>query len=577
MGPYELGEGIGSGGMGSVFRAVDTRTGQAVAVKVLNAVEPAARKRLAMEAGVLSRLRHRNVVSLLEAGEEGGRPFLALELIQGRSLQERLDREGPLPPREAARVVRAVALGLAHAHREGVLHRDLKPGNVLLPADGGEPRLSDFGLAALLQQEGDRLTRTGALLGTPGFWSPEQASGRTREVGPASDVYGLGGLLYAALTGRAPIEGDSFAEVMVATINTSPRPPRIDPALDGLALRCLSKAPGDRPPSADAVARELARYLADWGGASRGPWVVAALALVVAGLSLAVVLRREPPAPVVAVPPPRPTTAQLEPPAPPTPMQPEAPSPLEALLARGKAHEGKGENREALAVYEEALRLAPDSADVWMRRGLVRFYLGDPQGALSDYDRALALDPRHHDALVQRAITLLRTGDGAGARAQIEVAVREHPKSALPYTVRGMILNETGDPKGGLASCDQAIALQPDDGFHHHTRAFSLVGLGDDQGALAAFDRTVELQPEFWSARRDRAQLRQKVDDLAGARADLDVLLEANPDDADALALRGSLRRQQGDPGGVDDLRRALELRPGAPWAEQAREMLSVR
>ncbi|MCW8140772.1 MAG: serine/threonine protein kinase, partial [Planctomycetota bacterium] len=203
VGHYVLHEVLGRGGMGSVHRAVDARTGREVALKRLTAVgDPRARQRFEREARALVRLRHEGIVSLLDAGEADGRPWLALELVRGRSLQERLEREGPLPPREAVLVGLALARAVAHAHAQGVIHRDLKPSNVLLP-DGAPtaPRLTDFGLVGFTAPEA-RLTATGQFVGSPGYWAPEQAAGRTADVGPATDVYGLGGVLSAALTGR---------------------------------------------------------------------------------------------------------------------------------------------------------------------------------------------------------------------------------------------------------------------------------------------------------------------------------------------------------------------------------------
>ncbi|MCW8139077.1 MAG: serine/threonine protein kinase, partial [Planctomycetota bacterium] len=263
IGPYEVHEQLGRGGMGTVFRAVHATTRQEVALKVLARSDERTRRRLVLEARALARLRHRSVVALLDAGEDQGRPWLAMDLVRGRSLADRLGREGPLAPREAARLVQAVAVALAHAHRLGVLHRDVKPENVLLPADGGPPRLADFGLAGFTADlSQSRLTQTGTFLGTPGYWAPEQAMGQVHAVGPAADVYGLGGLLHAALTTRPPFEGESLADVLIATERRPAAPTGVDRALDAVLLRCLEKRPEDRHPSADALARDLGRYLA---------------------------------------------------------------------------------------------------------------------------------------------------------------------------------------------------------------------------------------------------------------------------------------------------------------------------
>jgi serine/threonine-protein kinase len=205
IGRYRLVEQIGRGGMGEVWRA-QAPDGREVALKLLLAgrgAGPDQRRRFGTEVRTQLRLRHPNLVALLDAGEtDAGVPFLVLEWVPGETLAARLAREGPLHPRDAVELVRRLALALAHCHGQGVLHRDLKPENVLLRAGDGEPLLTDFGLARDLDVS--LATRSGVSLGTPGWWSPEQAFGQTGAVGPRSDVYGLGALLYAALTGCGP-------------------------------------------------------------------------------------------------------------------------------------------------------------------------------------------------------------------------------------------------------------------------------------------------------------------------------------------------------------------------------------
>ncbi|MCA8925657.1 MAG: serine/threonine protein kinase, partial [Planctomycetes bacterium] len=262
IGPYTVLEQIASGGQGVVFRAQGP-DGRPVALKVLRdraATGPSARKRFAIEVGALARLRHPHVVSILGAGEHEGCPWLALEFVEGESLQERLRRGGPLPVDEAIELATQLAQALSYVHACGVLHRDLKPDNVLLRK--GAALLTDFGLARDEDFAESRLSRTGVLMGTPGYWAPEQAQGDKHAIGETTDVYGLGAVLYACLTGRAPVEADSLqAHLEPQRVQQIPAPrvlrSEVPHWLSQLCARCLSEAPRDRPPSVEAVARAL--------------------------------------------------------------------------------------------------------------------------------------------------------------------------------------------------------------------------------------------------------------------------------------------------------------------------------
>jgi tetratricopeptide (TPR) repeat protein len=308
FGPYVVEAELARGAAGIVFRARDPRdpTATAVAIKVLlrrPGQEGRAARRMEREMRVLERLRHPAIVSVRATGEApNGALWIAMDLVEGRSLQERLDREGPLPVREAASLLLELARALAHAHAEGVLHRDLKPANVLLDR-AGRPFLADFGLAKDLggTLHGQSLSTSGQFLGTPGYWPPEQARGEHGSIGRASDVYGLGALLYAMLTGEPPSgHSDSLIEAMAAVEREPPPPSRLRPdvpaALDAICARCLRRSPAERYESATDVAAALQ----GWLGARRGrgrvrrrpaPLVAAAAALLLvaaAGVALAV-------------------------------------------------------------------------------------------------------------------------------------------------------------------------------------------------------------------------------------------------------------------------------------------------
>jgi WD40 repeat protein len=264
---YEVLREVGRGGMGVVYEARQLGLNRTVALKMILAGGHAGaeeRARFRREAEAAARLQHPHIIQVYEVGEAGDRPFIALEYLAGGSLADRLGG-GPLPAREAAQLVQALAGAVHAAHRGGVVHRDLKPANVLLTADG-TPKVTDFGLAKRLDSS-TKQTATGAILGTPGYMAPEQAGGRGHEVGPAADVYALGAILYECLTGRPPFRAATPLETMLQVLTEEPVPPtRLRPGvpadLETVCLTCLAKEPARRYASAEALAEDLGRFLA---------------------------------------------------------------------------------------------------------------------------------------------------------------------------------------------------------------------------------------------------------------------------------------------------------------------------
>jgi serine/threonine-protein kinase len=272
VGQFVLRDEIGRGGMGVVYRAWQPSLGRMVALKMILAghhAGPGAVSRFVREGQAVARLDHPNVVRVHDLGEHNGLPYLAMELVEGGSLQKPLSG-GPLDPRSAVGLLRAVALAVDYAHRRNVVHRDLKPSNILLARDGA-PKITDFGLAKLLDGDSEgsdlsSLTETGAILGTANYMSPEQAAGQSDQIGPLSDVYSLGAILYEMLAGRPPFRADSKFETLVMVRSVEPEPPSrwrpgVPAALEGVCLRCLEKSPSRRYPSAQALADDLGRWL----------------------------------------------------------------------------------------------------------------------------------------------------------------------------------------------------------------------------------------------------------------------------------------------------------------------------
>ena len=266
VGAWELLDEVGRGGGGVVHRARDAR-GRLGALKLLASGpgrEERLKRRFAAEVQALLRVDHPHAVRILDAGEHQGRPFLVMEWIEGESLATRLQREGPLPAREAVLLLALVARAVEHCHARGLLHRDIKPANLLLRGGrSDEPVLVDFGLTREVDPAGSRtaITQAGWSQGTPGYWAPEQARGELDRIGPATDVWGLGATLYAALTGQAPHEGQNLLEIEHSfergAIPPSRLRPDLPPALDPFCLLPLAEHPARRPPSAQAWAEAL--------------------------------------------------------------------------------------------------------------------------------------------------------------------------------------------------------------------------------------------------------------------------------------------------------------------------------
>ena len=265
---YEILKNLGRGGMGVVYWAWHSQLNRPVALKMLLAGDHASPQELCrfrIEAEAIARLQHPNFVQIYDVGRWNGRPYLSMEYVDDGSLARRLVGN-PQPMRTAAELVEVLARAMHHAHQRGIVHRDLKPANILFTADG-VPKIADFGLAKLLDGSGPTLTYSGTTLGTPSYMAPEQAAGNSKAVGPATDVYALGAILYELLTGRPPFKAEIPRETMRQVQWDEPIPPnRLQPKLSRdlttICLKCLQKEGGKRYLSAEALAEDLRRFLA---------------------------------------------------------------------------------------------------------------------------------------------------------------------------------------------------------------------------------------------------------------------------------------------------------------------------
>jgi tetratricopeptide (TPR) repeat protein len=594
---YEIEGELGRGGMGVVYRARQVGLNRPVALKMILAgghAGAAALARFRAEGEAVARLAHPNIVQVYEVGEADGLPFFSLEYVDGGSLADRLDGT-PWPARPAAELVAALAEAMAAAHRAGVVHRDLKPGNVLLqrsevrgqrseipPSDlcpltsDLSPKITDFGLAKDLDRGGGQ-TETGSILGTPSYMAPEQAGGRSKEVGPAADVYALGAILYELLTGRPPFKAATPVDTVLQVLGQEPVPPRrLQPAvprdLETIALKCLEKEPGKRYPSADALAADLRHFLAGepirarpvsgleravkW--ARRRPAVAGLLAVCAAALAglVAVGVRSE-----LAV---RRHNAELA-----------------AALAAADAEHRRAEDRlhQALAAVDRMAQagsdaLAGDPESEPQRRLILEQALDLYRGFLSQESADPAVRRKTARAYFQTAGLALLLGDTARAEEACRAAVAmqkqltaefpDHPEYlndlALSLGYQGHIAATANRYGKSLTLYAESLALSERLVREHPGTADFLVGLinahrslalsdlfrARDQAeqhlrtALASAEELARLEPgtarsgELLAATLDQlAALRMNRNDLAGAAGLIDragKALESVPD-----------------------------------------------
>ena len=503
IGHYEVHDELARGGMGVVFRATDTRSGADVVVKLLRVDTEKARRRLAREADAMRRLKHPSVVTLYDLGEHQGQPYLVLPYVEGDSLDERLRREGALPLEEALDVALQIGEALQACHALGLLHRDVKPGNVLLDAKlPGRVKLTDFGLVKDTDPTPTRsagLTVSGNLLGTPGYWPPEQARGRLEEIGPPSDVYALGALIYALVSGEPPRPTGALQRALDAFATpVAPLGERAPAWLDTLVRRCLESDPAERPPL-DTVLATLSRQR-DAPPRSGVPLTLLAggllLALLAGGVWLLLdELRRHSAAQVGVAGPDRPAQAT----GPDAPAGATGPDENSAdTLAGGLLNRGLGllqlqRYDEAREAFDRVLKLAPQSVRAYNGRAHCAFELHDYHAALADFDRVVELGPKTGVDYANRGRTYGKLERHHEAIADLRRALELGPNDGMTHADLGLALSMLDRFDEALEHAERAIELEPNDAFPYALRGGLQLVRGRYRQAVADIDRAFEL------------------------------------------------------------------------------------
>lgn len=496
VGHYVLVEELGRGGMGSVWRGYDTTLHRPVAMKVMHEAGEEELRRFRREARAAARLRHPSIIAVHDVVERDGLPCIVMDLVRGEDLERVLAR-GALPQRQAAEVARELALALEHAHRNGVIHRDVKPRNVIVDR-GGRPHLGDFGLAR--DDRAARLTVTGEVLGTPGYLSPEQADGAASRQGPAADIFGLGALLYRALVGKPPFPESSGPHALAMTLLSEPPRPRSRDAtiardLEAIVLRCLAKDPRARYPSAEALAADLDRWLTGRPVSARPAsrfrrallWAKREKALTAALIALIALVAA---LGALAL---RPSRTEIPPGATSQSRDPRA------LCSRALDLLDIGEPAEALSAANAAMALAPDRPEPCVARAQVRLFEPEKQPplALADLERA----------------RLLSSGE----------------PDAGWWTAYGRALLFTGRDDEALSALRKACDLAPRDPRALTQLAEHEIVHGRRQAAAKRLDEALAISPRFPPALLQRGKNRRELGDYVGARSDLELLVGLAP------------------------------------------------
>ncbi len=446
VGRYRLESKLGAGGMGEVWRAADAELGRPVALKFLRGDDPDEVARFKREAQIAAQLAHPNIAAIYEVGDAGGRPFIAMQCVDGRTLSHAARGDVRL----AVRLVRDAALAVQYAHQQGVIHRDLKPSNIMVEGGPADPRVyvMDFGLAKRVSRE-QSLTTSGMLMGTPAYMAPEQARGESRRITARSDVYSLGATLYELVAGRPPFDGRDVIDLLVKVVQEDPTPlARVDRDLGTIIMKCLEKEPARRYASARDLADDLTRWLAGEAIAAHAPFTQA--------------LRYRP-------------------------------KEERALLLRGRVKQDVGDPRGAIEDYTALLGMNPGLVEAYNGRARARSAIGELDAALADHDTSIHLDPRSAHSRTKRGLTRAQKGDFDGAIADHDEAIRLDPRSAQSCANRADGRRQRGDLRAALEDIDRAVELDARTALYYGVRAMVREGLDDRAGAVADARQAIRL------------------------------------------------------------------------------------
>jgi len=553
LGPYRLLEQVGMGGMATVYKAYHAAMDRYVAIKVLPrhlARDAGFLARFEREARTIARLEHRYILPVYDVAESDGIPYLVMRYTDGGDLSS-LIVSGRLSIKRAIEIISQVAEALAYAHRQGVIHRDVKPANVLISREG-DALLADFGIAKIYEDT-LQLTGEGGMVGTPAYMAPEQLQGKP--VDPRTDIYALGVVLYQALTGECPFVAETPLAVALMHIHDSLRPPReinptIPESLERIILRAMAKNPADRFASASEMSEALKGVLAEL----RAPPIETVLPIASPATQEQAATR-----PPSAAPPAATATAMLEPAAP-------DPAPAEPVVARQAQPRGR---RGLLIGAGAALVLVAALAFVLARGGSAPTTAGGPAAATTSAGPAggaaatsvLANDVRQ---ALETAMRQLDQNDGGAALETLKPALDAHPDDPNLLAVRGVADTIYSGHDVARATIERALSLDPNNALAYYARGYLSAQTDKSDEAIADYTRAIELDPTFSRAYYQRSRvLSYPKNDSAGERRDLDRAIDIDPNYVVARMSRAwSLYYSQQLDGALADVDHVVGLDP---------------
>jgi tetratricopeptide (TPR) repeat protein/tRNA A-37 threonylcarbamoyl transferase component Bud32 len=584
---YELKEKIGEGSVAEVYRAIDRDLDRVVAVKFLReaaALRPILRLRFLREAQAVARLKHPNLISVHDAGEEGGRAFIVMEYVTGRPL-DRILRDSRPDPRTAASMIAKVARGAHHVHEAGIVHRDLKPANIHV-TDAGEPKILDFGLAHLTEAE-SLITKPGVILGTPRYMAPEQVRSEGAKLTGATDVYALGAILYELISGRPAHPGQTTFDVISSVMNDDPAPlrsvcPQVEAPLEVVVQKALAKPLCDRYPTALALAEDLERYLRGEAVSARPPSNRAAGPIAIAAAALAAFAA----AWIVLRPPSAARTPKVE-----------ASSRLDAgnrtlaeMIAKRREPRYARRDLEALAARATAEFDASPGAEGHVGAGRAAAMTGDFEAALDRFRRALQASPGCGPALHERVRILgLRyenrrhNGDGTvreedaearHLRGELErdIAAIRASGGEEPSFAEAMLAFSGGEYQKAVDHLTRHIASSAGDGDAHYWRGHAYTHLGRFAEAERDYTEALRFDTAHVPSLAGRGEARCRMGRAGEGVEDFTEGLRIEPSNQDLLLDRAMAWSDAGRPELAEsDCARVLDRHPAHARARWVR------